>query len=201
MMQAMQFSLRGLFVFVTAVAVVCSMTRWLHEAGIAISLLSLGVVFVCVGAWSKRRSYIIGGCALICGLVISAPWLLTAMCWVGHKKISVTIRVQEPSGTPIPNATVRLTDKIGSFTASTDSRGVAAVVGDFMTCGTDTLLRKTGGIQLFRHQLMVSAEGYKAFQRGLDEAVGRLSWDLYAPTPPEVLVQLERDGVRKDGIH
>ena len=174
-----QFSLRTLLLAVTTIAVVLSLTMWLHELGLAISLLSLGIVLVGVGIWSKRKSYVIGGCVLIGGLVISAPWLLVAICWVGNKTISVTVRVQDQAGTPIANATVQLTGRDGTSTASTDASGVASVVGEFMTCGRDSLLRKTGGFQLFRHQLTARAKGYKVFQRQLDEAVGRLSWDMY----------------------
>ena len=189
-----QFHLRTLLLLVTAVSVILSMTKWLHELGIAISLLSMGVVLLCVGVWSKRKICMIGGCALICGLVISAPWLLTAVCWVGHKKIPVTVRVKDRSGAPIPNATVRLTDKdlIGSSTDSTDVSGLAHVVGDFQTYGTDTLLSKTGSVEVLGERLSVRAGGFKDLDRELDEMVG--NWDLYAPTPPEVLVQLEPDG-------
>jgi membrane-bound ClpP family serine protease len=189
-----QFHLRTLLLLVTAVSVILSMTKWLHELGIAISLLSMGVVLLCVGVWSKRKICMIGGCALICGLVISAPWLLTAVCWVGHKKIPVTVRVEDRSGTPISNATVRLTDsdQISSSTASTDSSGLAHVVGDFQIYGTDTLLSKTGSVEVLGERLSVRAGGFKDLDRELDEMVG--NWDLYAPTPPEVLVQLEPDG-------
>ena len=171
------------------IAVVLSLTMWLHEWGIATSLLSLGIVFVGVGIWSKRKSYIIGGWVLIGGLVVSAPWLLIGISWVGQNTISVTVRVQDHSGTPIPNATVRLTDKIGSSTASTDSSGLAHVVGNFQTRGTDTLLSKTATVELFREQLSVRAIGFKSFNRELDE-MG--CWDLSVPTP-EVHIQLERD--------
>ena len=44
----MRFSLRSFFVFVTAVAAVLCVTWWLQEAGIAIAMLSLGIVFGCL---------------------------------------------------------------------------------------------------------------------------------------------------------
>ena len=189
-----QFSLRTLLLVVTVVAVVCSLTRWLHEWGIAVSMLSLGIGFVGIGISSKRWSYIGGGCVLICGFVISSPWLLTATCWVGHKKISVTVRVHDHSGTPIPNATVQLTERDGNSTASTtDSSGLARVVGTFQICGTDTLLSKTGIVELLGEKLSVRAIGFKSFNRELEEIVERSCWDLHAPTPPEVPIQLEQD--------
>ncbi len=189
-----QFSLRTLLLVVTIIAVVLSMITWLHELGIAIALLSTGVVLVFVGTWCKRWHYISGGCILICGLVISSPWLSTAVCWAGHKKISVTVCVHDHFGTPIPNATVQLTDRDGTSTASTtDVSGLTYVVGNFQICGTDTLLSKTGIVELLGEKLSVQAIGFKSFDRELDETVDRGCWDLNAPTPPEVLIQLERD--------
>ena len=109
------------------------------------------------------------------------------------QKVSVTVHVQDLSASPIPNATVQLTYDGGTSTVSTDSKGFAGVVGNFLTCGTDTLLNKTGFIELLREKLTVKADGFKDFHRELDEIVVSGGWDLYAPKPPEVLVTLERD--------
>jgi hypothetical protein len=190
----MQFSLQTLLLFVTIAAAVFGMTKWLHELGIAISLLTLAFAFIGFGIWSRRKSYIIGGCLLICGLVFSAPWLLDAICWVGHQSISVTVRIEDELGNPIPNATVQLTDHSGKAMASTTgSNGSAHVVGNFQTCGTSTFLSKTGIVELLGESLTVQAGGFKGFHRELGEIVERGYWDLYSPVPPEVRVQLERD--------
>ena len=189
----MQFSLRTLLLVVTVVAVVCSLTRWLHELGIAVSMLSLGIGFLGIGIWRRRKTHILGGCVLIVALVLWSPWLLTATCWVGHKTISVTIRVQDSSGKALPNATVQLTDRTsGSSTASTDSDGIAVVQGEFQICGTDTMLSNTGIVELLGEKLSVRAIGFKSFDRELDEIAESGCWDLHAPTPPEVLVHLEQ---------
>ncbi len=161
----MQFSLRTLLLVVTVVAVVCSLTRWLHELGIAVSMLSLGVGFVGIGIWRRRKTQILGGCVLIVALVLWSPWLLTAACWVGHKKIPVTVCVQDQSRTAIPNATVQ----IDMSTASTNANGIAAVVAEFQICGTDTLFHKTGIIELLGEQLTVKAAGFKDFHGELAE--------------------------------
>ena len=144
----MQFSLRTLLLVVTCVAIVCSLTSWLHETGIAISMLSLGIGFLSFGIRQKRKSHILGGCRLIAALILWSPWLLTAICWVGEKKVSVTVRVQDQSGTPVPNATVQLTDRTSISAASTDSKGAAVESGEFQICGTDMLFSKTGIIEL-----------------------------------------------------
>jgi hypothetical protein len=186
----MTFSLRSVFVFVTAVAIVLSLVLWLHEVGIAISTFCLGIVFACVGAWTKRRRHIVIGSVLMVAAIVSAPWLLTKIHWDGHKKVTVTVRIHDQSGNPIPNATVQLTDSSGSSTASTDSSGIATVVGDFRTCGMDTLFKKTGTIELLGEQLSVSVPGYKKFHRELGEIVAGGCWDLYAPTRPELWIDL-----------
>ena len=49
-------------------------------------------------------------------------------------------------------------------------------------------------IELFEEQLTISAAGFKDFHQALAEIIVRNEgryWDLYAPTPPEVLVRLE----------
>ncbi len=189
----MQFSLRSVFVFLAAVAIVLLLALRLHEVGIAVSTFFLGVLFACVGAWRKRGRKIVIGCLLMIAPIIAAPWLLIDVCWVGHKKVTVTVCVQDKSGSAIPNATVRLTDTSGSSTGSTDSSGIATLVGNFPTCARDSLLTKTGIIELVGEELTVSVPGYKEFHRALGEIVAGGCWDLYAATPPEVRIKLERD--------
>jgi hypothetical protein len=188
----MQYSLRTLLLAVTAVAIFCSLTRWLHELGIAISLLVLGIGFLAAGLWRKRVGFILAGFGSIIALVFSFSLLLTEACWVGGKKVSVVVRVHDASGKPLAGARVQLTDRNHAIsTASTDSTGAAIVAGEFQICGQDSVFRKTGIVELLGERLNVTAAGHKVFDRELDEFVVGACWDLYAAAPPEVCIQLE----------
>lgn len=184
----------SLLVFLALLAFVLSVITWLHEVGIAISMVTLGIALVCAGAWSRRKSALLGGCILTTAPIILAPWLLTSTGWVGYRKVSVIVRVRDRSGAPVANAAVQLTNKIGSVTVSTDASGTATVVGEFQTCGTDSLLQKTAIVELLGEQLLVKAAGFREFKGRLEELVAGSCWNLYAAAPPEILVELERDG-------
>jgi hypothetical protein len=185
----MQFSLRTLLLFVTAVAIACSLTKWLHEVGIAISMLSAGIIILCIGLRQKRKSHVVAGCLLIGALILWSPWLLVVECWVGHKRIPVTVCVHDQSGKAIPTATVQIDQ---SPKASTDANGNATITAEFQICGNKSLFQKTGFIELLGEKVIVKAAGFKPYENEIAELVTEGYWDLYAPKSPVVHVILEQ---------
>jgi hypothetical protein len=173
-----------------AAAVILSMTCWLGDVGLACSLWSLATILVFAGVLWKRSGLVTFGCLLVCVLGGVSPWLFASQQWVGHRKVSVTVRVQDQGGAAIPNATVVLTSTAGNSAGLCDPSGDASVVGEFQTCGRDSALSHTGYIEVLGEQLGVTAKGYKPVQRDLGELTR--GWDLYAAAP-QVVVRLESD--------
>ncbi len=103
------------------------------------------------------------------------------------------VRVHDLADKPIPQAKVELTGKGGSTMSLTDDSGATSVMEKLKVCRDKPAFGKSGFIELRGERLMVKATGFKEFHRELAEIVVGGHWDLPAPTPPEVLVHLERE--------
>lgn len=151
-----------------------------------------------LGPWWKSIGYVLPGVGVFVALILWCYPAPVDTCWVGHKKISVTVHVHDPFGNVIPAAVVELANKSDRSTATTDAAGTADVPLTFQICGRDSLLRRTGMIELLGETLTARASGFKEFHREIADMV-RPPWDLYAPGPREVIVQLEPENGMQEG--
>ncbi len=192
-----QFSLRNLLCFVAATAAFFAMIRWFQELGIAACLLAAGALFIGNGIYRQRTSRTVVGIALIVSLAAVSPWLLVAVCWVGSETMAVPVRVQDVRGVPITGAVVTLSSKYTLFpsAAVTSSTGAAVVTGQFQTCGTDRFLHRSAMVEILGERVVVVANGFEPFDRGLDELVPR-GWHAIGESPPEILIHLRADPAR-----
>ena len=132
----MKFRLRDVVWSVTALTVAVAVTCWRQDLGVALIIFFLGIAFIRIGSWTEGRGFtVIGICAMIIALLIAAPPLVTRICWVGRKDVTVTVRVHDLTGNTISQAVVRLTDRhrSGGSTGSTDANGITKVVGQFQS--------------------------------------------------------------------
>jgi len=110
--------------------------------------------------------------------------------WVGHAQIPLEFVVLDSTtGHPIEGGSLRLLlEDDPVYEATTGSDGRARFVGQFMTGGRSSILRRT---RVVNYNLMVAitADGYQALSVGLYELTKESRYHS-DPYPPTIVIQL-----------
>lgn len=189
-----QFGLRWLFGAIALVAVFLAIWIWSPEGALlaAGGLLLLGTIALAVFRPDWRWTAVAIGAAIILGLLAI---LASAAIWDGERRLPVTISVvDQETGKPIPNATVRLQGSIlgaKQVVGQTDLAGSVTLLSNFPTSGTTSLVYETAFASVYDYEIAIDAQGYTPVNRPL-WSYSPNTWE-YRKYDLEIVISLERE--------
>ena len=215
-----QFSLRTVFLVVTALAVflgICAWTGWNMAFMLPLALGISGILVMVQAVRTQRRGQaVVGGFLMALALGVLSANALTVVSWGGRKGLDVEVIVLDASSlTPLPDTTIEVLDgpaspllgglspnvdrdfspaysPQGTIELTTDEHGYAQFRHEFFAAGTDRLPTDSGYVDTTGVWLRVTATGYRTTYMPLDRQSVRPR-DIHDETPICVTVPVGKE--------
>jgi hypothetical protein len=203
MRSRLSFSLRTVFLVITAFAICLAAAVSWGRIGIAASVGTTGILMIVVGIGrDKPTLFTLGLVVATLGTTVPA---MRGSRWVGRSTVIVSFSVvDQMNGEPIRKASIKLRDALTSSvraTGLTDVDGRVDIPITVAAAGADDFFQGRSFVDVSDIGIEIDAEGYLPFRESMRHYVDA-EWEVPRRTFPEIVIGLDRDcRVQEQTVH